>query len=234
MKSHECAATETKICKVCENVKPQTQFKEKGSKACINCQLERNRARGKIYYQDNKEVVLKRTKAYKIENADKVKVMIKTWYEANKDHVLSQSKERRSKPDVKVREQERSKLYYEQRKQEIQAKRKVSLMSDDTRITALKDYQTLYYLENKDKAMSKCAKRRSVKLNALAKWADMKLIRRFYTESRLKTKQTGVKHVVDHIIPLQGKFVSGLHVETNLQVITETENLAKFNKFIVG
>lgn len=188
MKSHECAATETKICKVCENKKPQTEFKKQGSRACIQCQSERNRARGKIYYQENKDKVLERIAVYKEQNAEKLKVAIKNWYEANKEHVLTKSKERRNLPDVKIREQERSKNYYEQRKHEIQAKRKAALMSDSDRLARLKDYQNRYYLDNKDKAMSKCAKRRSVKLNALAKWADMKLIRKFYTDARLKAK----------------------------------------------
>jgi hypothetical protein len=43
---------------------------------------------------------------------------------------------------------------------------------------------------------------------------------------------SGVQHHVDHIIPLCGENVSGLHVETNLQVISATLNLQKKNKFL--
>ena len=42
---------------------------------------------------------------------------------------------------------------------------------------------------------------------------------------------TDEKLVVDHIIPLQGKNISGLHVYDNLQIITETENSIKHNSW---
>ena len=42
---------------------------------------------------------------------------------------------------------------------------------------------------------------------------------------------TGVKHVVDHIVPLQHPEVCGLDVPWNMRAITEEENLRKGNKF---
>lgn len=56
-------------------------------------------------------------------------------------------------------------------------------------------------------------------------------IRAFYNEAARLTWRTGTPHHVDHVIPLQGQNVSGLHVPENMRVIPALENIRKSNKF---
>jgi hypothetical protein len=85
-----------------------------------------------------------------------------------------------------------------------------------------------------EKIAARSRARQAAKLSRTPQWADHSLIQRFYDEARRLTIETGIKHHVDHIIPLRGKTVSGLHVHTNLQVIQATENSRKGSRFAPG
>ena len=69
-------------------------------------------------------------------------------------------------------------------------------------------------------------RRKALKLFRVPKWADLDKIKEIYD-----TCPKGFH--VDHIVPLQGKLVSGLHVEYNLQHLPAKDNLIKNNKFEV-
>lgn len=68
------------------------------------------------------------------------------------------------------------------------------------------------------------------RLIATPDWADFKKIKLIYLEAWTLTIETGEKHVVDHIVPLQSPIVCGLHCEFNLRAITYDENDKKSNK----
>lgn len=72
--------------------------------------------------------------------------------------------------------------------------------------------------------------RRKVR-QATPPWADKVKIRAIYKEAKVMTRATGLVHSVDHIIPLRGEFVWGLHVETNLRVVLHEDNMKKGNTY---
>lgn len=74
------------------------------------------------------------------------------------------------------------------------------------------------------------AKRTSAKKRAVPAWANKAAIRAFYAEAARLTAATGVRHEVDHVFPLQGDLVCGLHWEKNLRIATRSENAKKKNR----
>ncbi len=87
--------------------------------------------------------------------------------------------------------------------------------------------------KNRDKMNANLVAYRSLKFKRTPKWltpSDWIEIKWAYKIAREMSNSTGNQYHVDHIIPLRGKNVSGLHVPQNLQVITAQENYNKNNK----
>lgn len=72
---------------------------------------------------------------------------------------------------------------------------------------------------------------RATKNNRTPAWANLKKIERVYQLAAWASKFIDEPLHVDHIIPMRGKFISGLHVENNLQILPRNENSVKGNKF---
>lgn len=86
------------------------------------------------------------------------------------------------------------------------------------------EYNKAYYYANPDVYAQHRVKRQLRELEAVANWADLEEINEIYINCPKG-------YHVDHIIPLQGKLVSGLHTENNLQYLTASDNLHKSNIF---
>lgn len=91
-----------------------------------------------------------------------------------------------------------------------------------------KNYKAAWRKANPGKANAGYAKRRATTLQATPIWADITAIKAIYIEASL------VRMHVDHIIPLQGKTVCGLHVHYNLQLLTGSDNSRKGNRHWPG
>jgi hypothetical protein len=84
---------------------------------------------------------------------------------------------------------------------------------------------------NKHLVVAAIGRRTAAKLQATPKWADNEKINEFYFAAEFLSMVTGEWHHVDHIVPLQGRTVRGLHCEANLQVLTAKENVLKSNRY---
>lgn len=97
----------------------------------------------------------------------------------------------------------------------------------------IKIYKKTYNQKNKAGCNIRTSKRRCMLLNAIPDWLTedhFNSINEFYKKASDLQKQTGIKYHVDHIIPIQGKTVCGLHVPWNLQILEASANISKSNK----
>ena len=151
-----------------------------------------------------------RSKEWKAANPERCSKTSMAWRKANPEKVKENKK--RSNAANPESQKIRSRRWYEANKQK----------SFDAHYKWAK--------QNSDKLSASAARYRSKKLNATVAWADHDAISAFYREARNLTEMTGEPYHVDHIIPLQGENVSGLHVETNLQILHGSENQRKGNR----
>jgi hypothetical protein len=96
-----------------------------------------------------------------------------------------------------------------------------------------KGFERLKNWDTPHKHLARTRKRQAAKLQRLPKWLtehDLAVIQAKYSIAAMLTRENGIPYHVDHIIPLQGKKVSGLHTPLNLQVIPGSENVKKSNK----
>jgi hypothetical protein len=97
----------------------------------------------------------------------------------------------------------------------------------DTNIVKCKSIQAQWRTKNKTLVNLSTALRRRRIRQATPRWANKEKIKEIYLTA------IGLGLEVDHIIPLHGDIVSGLHVECNLQLLSKSENSAKGNKYAI-
>lgn len=116
----------------------------------------------------------------------------------------------------------------------IKKKNKITQQWREKNKERRKEYNQVYAKQHQAKRTSLERKRQAAKLNRTPAWLtdfDKLKIECLYQVAAMRTRESGYAWHVDHIIPLQGKTVSGLHVPSNLRVIPATENLRKNNLY---
>ena len=94
-----------------------------------------------------------------------------------------------------------------------------------------REYYRSYYNNNRHKEIQRGRIKQLKRKQCMPEWADLDAIKVVYDEAKRLTLMHGTSYHVDHIIPLQGKLVCGLHVHTNLRVLPAKENLSKSNTY---
>lgn len=138
-------------------------------------------------------------------------------------------REKARKAKYQLENKERYKAYRERNKDAIRKKKAAWRLANLDKARAL---SREYAKRNRWKITSYTARRRASKLKRTPKWLtaeDIRKMREIQLEAKRLSELTGITHHVDHILPLRGKYVSGLHVPDNLQVLPGDENRRKSN-----
>lgn len=205
-----------KLCTTCNCVKPYAEMvkhsgrKDGYSSICKDC----NSAKYKIRYADNKEIILARNADYQNRNADRLKEQKRDYYVRTKEKRQPKRKEYSAKR-------------YAEKGAIIRA---VNQEWRDANRDRHRELSSQWQRANASVVNAATARRRARKARATPTWADDAKIREFYFAAHFLGMVTGEWHHVDHIVPLRGNGVCGLHVEHNLQVITGRENQSKSNR----
>lgn len=97
----------------------------------------------------------------------------------------------------------------------------------------IKQFKRDWWRNNKAHGLSLVRARQTRLINACPAWADRDAIRSMYRVAERVSSVTGIQHHVDHVIPLKGALVSGLHVHQNLRVVAFDCNCSKSNHYEV-
>jgi 5-methylcytosine-specific restriction endonuclease McrA len=175
----------------------------------------------------------KKTREYlrewRVKNPEKQAAINKKYDEKNRDKRSAYAKQYRKDNPEKVQEQ--TKAWAKANPEKIKA---YSVKAGRAWHERNPEYLKEHYKANKERYVAARARRRAAQESATPSWltaVDKAMIQEMYDVSEARYIQTGIKHHVDHIVPINGKGVAGMHVPWNLQVITAHENLSKGWRF---
>ena len=143
-------------------------------------------------------------------------------YEKQKTNALKWQKENKDKYNLRLRKWRLLNLERERERKRILQSKWVKINPEVVKVIAKK-----YRKAHLSRILARNAFRRANKLKQTPVWAEVNEITRFY-------ENCPNGHHVDHILPLNGKLIRGLHVLSNLQYLPAAENIAKGNMFEIN
>lgn len=207
----------------------------------------RNRECAKKYRLKNPDRIRKRKREYNLKNKDRIRVAGKKWRLNNKEKIKAWQTKYKTKMDDAVRRYRaknkariaarRTEIYHsipkhirsikikEKNDRTIQYKKKWYIENRESMLAKNK----IYYSQNKDQSLSKYGRRRARMKGSKSVGENPEIIKSFYAISRRVSKCLGIKHHVDHIIPIAK---GGPHHQGNLQVIPWRINFRKGSRII--
>lgn len=147
---------------------------------------------------------------------------LKRWSDKNKDRLTANHRRHVERDPISYAQKARAR--YEAKREYRLAQTAKWHASNKEKSRAIK---AAWKKRNRPYGAADANKRRAMKLDATPRWADHDAILAIYAECARITRETGIRHHVDHIIPLRGKNVRGLHVHYNLQVLEARQNISK-------
>lgn len=224
---------------------PMGEAKPGGSPLyCPSCRKLRKRAwdrdSAKKRREGNPEAVKAASEKWRRQNPDKIRKKNQDFYAANQAREKDRAREwRLQNPDKckaanarwlennQKRHRLANEVWFEKNKEyRKEYRREQYHLNREDELAKAKEWKSA----NKDVCAAQFMKRKAAKLRATPPWADEDAIKAIYAEARRLTVETGVQHHVDHTYPLQSDWVCGLHVETNLQILTASGNQSKSNR----
>jgi hypothetical protein len=195
---------------------------------CQVCLRDRNRAKDPEMLKEHRKAALERH-AHRMKNDPEYAEHVR---ERNRKAYAANESLRKSKAE-RLSKLRKSEDYKAKRRENDKAKYHSKLKNDPSYLAAARKRGSVWAANNKEKCNEKTNLRRAAKYRAAPHWltrGDRKEMRDVYSHAQVVSATTGVPHEVDHIVPLRGATVSGLHVPWNLQVIPRSTNRRKHNQ----
>ena len=213
-----------KTCTKCKVQKDPSGFSK--SKAAKDGLQAKCKACNAGYFQENREAVVAKRVEYLQANRESIAAYKAEYRKANRESIAAKKAEwyQENREAAAARNAK-----WRQENREGHAAQKAEWYQENHESRAAK--QAEWNKANVGKCRASKAKRRAAKLQRTPSWVDFEAIKAVYAEARRLEVLDGIPRHVDHEIPLQGELVSGLHIASNLQILTAQENLSKSNRF---